>query len=161
LTQWIVSHARHLSTEEVTDVCLVWLCLVYHTDCPQLVNRRNALRQQYFGRFSSLCLDVILCPASPAPALPFHSSKYWSYSSLFNFLDWPAAVFPTGIQVTLCDRDEGYTVRNEDERHLYQTCELATVRGRCQSADRQIRRRPAWTLRSASSWPRQGGRTSG
>ncbi|GFZ47549.1 Putative amidase C550.07 [Saitozyma sp. JCM 24511] len=105
LTQWIVSHARHLSTEEVTD----------------FVNRRNALRQQYFGRFSSLCLDVILCPASPAPALPFHSSKYWSYSSLFNFLDWPAAVFPTGIQVTLCDRDEGYTVRNEDERHLYQT----------------------------------------
>jgi Asp-tRNA(Asn)/Glu-tRNA(Gln) amidotransferase A subunit family amidase len=89
----------------------------------QLVNRRNDLRQRYFDLFNSLGLDVILCPASPAPALPFHTTKYWSYTSLFNFLDWPAAVFPTGVSVDLEDKDEGYIPRNEDERRVYDSCE--------------------------------------
>ncbi|RSH85351.1 hypothetical protein EHS25_004747 [Saitozyma podzolica] len=105
LTKWIVSQARELSTEEVTE----------------LVNRRNALRQRYSALFQSLHLDVILCPASPAPALPFHTSKYWSYTSLFNFLDWPGVVFPTGVQVTLDDQDADYEPRNEDEQHVYST----------------------------------------
>jgi hypothetical protein len=95
--------------------------------CPhlteQLVNRRNTLRQRYSVLFQSLHLDVILCPASPAPALPFHTSKYWSYTSLFNFLDWPGVVFPTGVQVTLDDQDADYEPRNEDEQHVYSTCE--------------------------------------
>ncbi|RSH89731.1 hypothetical protein EHS25_001716 [Saitozyma podzolica] len=105
LTKWIVSQARELSTEEVTE----------------LVNRRNALRQRYSALFQSLHLDVIMCPASPAPALPFHTSKYWSYTSLFNFLDWPGVVFPTGVQVTLDDQDADYEPRNEDEQHVYST----------------------------------------
>ncbi|GFZ48497.1 Putative amidase C550.07 [Saitozyma sp. JCM 24511] len=113
LTEWIVSQSHELSNDEVTT----------------LVNRRNALRQRYFDLFQSLRLDVILCPASPGPALPFHTTRYWSYTSLFNFLDWPALVFPTGVRVTLNDRDDGYEPRNEDERHLYRTYSPETCIG--------------------------------
>lgn len=130
LTEWIVSQSHELSNDEVTTVSSrrgvrmrFWECIT-HSSIPQLVNRRNALRQRYFDLFQSLRLDVILCPASPGPALPFHTTRYWSYTSLFNFLDWPALVFPTGVRVTLNDRDDGYEPRNEDERHLYRTCEL-------------------------------------
>lgn len=54
------------------------------------------------------------------------TTKYWSYTSLFNLLDWPGAVFPTGLFVDPkldVEADEKVEPRNEDEEHLYKTCE--------------------------------------
>ena len=45
-------------------------------------------------------VDVILCPAAPGPAPKHGTSKYWHYTSLWNLLDYPGAVFPAGV----CDR---------------------------------------------------------
>lgn len=39
-------------------------------------------------------VDVILCPVGPGPAPRLGTSKYWSYTSVWNLLDWPALVFP-------------------------------------------------------------------
>lgn len=55
------------------------------------------------------------------------TTKYWSYTSLFNLIDWPAAVFPTGLHVDPkldLKGDQGIEPRNQDEEHLYKTCEL-------------------------------------
>lgn len=106
LTEWITTNATVLSREQVDD----------------LVAQRNGLRQRYYDYFNSLNLDVILCPAGPAPAQPLGTTKYWAYTSMWNLLDWPAAVFPTGLSVGEQDREDYPEPNNEDERHLYATC---------------------------------------
>jgi len=43
-------------------------------------------------------------------------------------IDWPAAVFPTGLHVDPkldLEGDQGIEPRNEDEEHLYKTCKLS------------------------------------
>lgn len=107
--------------------CLTLYFTVMHVlTFKQLIIRREALRQKYLTYFRSLSLDVILLPAGPAPAQLHGTTKYWSYTSLFNLIDWPAAVFPTGLfvdpVVDLQGDELRESARNEDERHLYETC---------------------------------------
>jgi len=91
------------------------------------VTQRDTLRQDWLTYFRSLEIDILLLPAGPAPAQVHGTTKYWSYTSMFNLLDWPAAVFPTGKFVDpAMDQDSGDLVpRNEDEEHLYKTCTLS------------------------------------
>jgi hypothetical protein len=44
-------------------------------------------------------IDAILCPPGPGPAPVLGTSKYWGYTSIFNLVDFPSAVFPTGQYV--------------------------------------------------------------
>lgn len=39
-------------------------------------------------------VDAILCPAGPGAAPPLGNAKYWSYTSQWNMLEYPGAVFP-------------------------------------------------------------------
>ncbi|KAK6527377.1 hypothetical protein TWF281_010557 [Arthrobotrys megalospora] len=39
-------------------------------------------------------IDVLLCPVGPSAAPILGTAKYWGYTSMFNLLDFPAAVFP-------------------------------------------------------------------
>ena len=41
-------------------------------------------------------VDVILTPIAPTLAPPHDSVRWWGYSSYWNLLDYPAAVFPLG-----------------------------------------------------------------
>lgn len=41
-------------------------------------------------------VDAILTPIAPTLAPPHDSVRWWGYSSYWNLLDYPAAVFPTG-----------------------------------------------------------------
>ena len=90
----------------------------------QLIMRREKIRQEYLTYFRSLNLDIILLPAGPAPAQMIGTTRYWSYTSLFNLIDWPAAVFPTGLFVDPKLDVPEVEPRNEDERHLYKTCKF-------------------------------------
>jgi len=111
LTEYITTGAKSRTREEVDE----------------LVSRRNAIRQEYYDYFNSLNLDVILCPTGPAPAQPLGTTKYWSYTSMWNLLDWPGAVFPTGLFVGEEDEEDYPAARNEHEKHLYSTCESRQI----------------------------------
>jgi amidase len=67
---------------------------------------------------------VILCPPGPGPAPELGTSKYWSYTSIFNLVDYPSAVFPTGRAVS---PDDGIESREcflgKDDRDIWQACE--------------------------------------
>ena len=39
-------------------------------------------------------MDALLCPAAPGVAGRHGEAKYWCYTSQWNLLDYPAAVFP-------------------------------------------------------------------
>lgn len=67
-------------------------------------------------------MDFILSPAYPAAAAVLGESHYWSYTAIWNVLDLPAAVFPSGLAVDseldkLTAQDAKYMPRSKiDER---------------------------------------------
>ncbi|KAK5661829.1 hypothetical protein OQA88_9932 [Cercophora sp. LCS_1] len=46
-------------------------------------------------------VDVIICPVAPGVATQHGTAKYWSYSAIWNLVDYPALTFPAGK----CDKD--------------------------------------------------------
>lgn len=68
-------------------------------------------------------VDVILCPTGPGCAPPIDCSRYWGYTSQWNLLDYPALVFPTGLQCEPEDMvEEGYKPRNEQDEYNHKLC---------------------------------------
>ncbi|KAK6002561.1 hypothetical protein QM012_001311 [Aureobasidium pullulans] len=82
----------------------------------------NVMREEYRREYNTLMkergVDVILCPAYVGAGVKQHGAKYWGYTSLWNILDQPAVVFPTGMAV---DKNidlvaEGYSPLNEKDK---------------------------------------------
>ncbi|KAJ7102717.1 amidase signature domain-containing protein [Mycena epipterygia] len=59
--------------------------------------RREKLRAEYLEHYNAQNVDVILCPAGAGPAPALGTCKYWGYTNVWNFVDYPGAVFPTGL----------------------------------------------------------------
>lgn len=62
-------------------------------------------------------MDFLLTPVYPGVAAVLGESHYLGYTSVWNILDQPAVVFPTGTRVDpqLDPADETYTARSEFE----------------------------------------------
>jgi amidase len=72
-------------------------------------------------------VDVVLCPVGPGCAPPLDCARYWGYTSQWNLLDYPAAVFPTGLKCgpeDLADRE--YVPRNEQDRYNHELCKFSS-----------------------------------
>jgi amidase len=68
-------------------------------------------------------VDVLLCPVGPGCAPPLDCARYWGYTAQWNLLDYPALVFPTGLQCGPEDTiEEGYEPRNDDDKYNYELC---------------------------------------
>lgn len=68
-------------------------------------------------------VDVVLCPVGPGCAPPLDCARYWGYTAQWNLLDYPALVFPTGLQCSDVDAvEEGYQPRNEKDEYNYKLC---------------------------------------
>ncbi len=90
----------------------------------QLNVKREIFRDEYLEHFNSQNVDVILCPPAPGPAPVLGTSKYWTYTALFNLLDYPGAVFPSGLFVERSDApDREYAFSGESEREIWKACE--------------------------------------
>lgn len=71
-------------------------------------------------------VDVILCPVGPGCAPPLNCARYWGYTSQWNLLDYPAAVFPTGLKCGAEDVvDGGYEPVNELDGENHGLCEFS------------------------------------
>lgn len=70
-----------------------------------------------------LMVDVILAPVGPGCAPPLDCARYWGYTSQWNLLDYPALVFPTGLQCGSEDKaEDGYRPRNEQDKYNHELC---------------------------------------
>ncbi len=92
--------------------------------------KRNAYRMRYnemwlrTGEQDGKVIDAILCPVGPGAAPPHGNSKYWSYTSQWNLLEYPAVAFP----VTTVDQKadvpgkewKDYEPRNKSDRFNYE-----------------------------------------
>jgi amidase len=61
-------------------------------------------------------VDFIISPVGPSAAPRHETARYWGYTAVFNLLDWPAYVFPTGETVSkeLHPKDESYEPRDNE-----------------------------------------------
>ncbi|KAH0337040.1 fatty-acid amide hydrolase, partial [Aureobasidium melanogenum] len=79
---------------------------------------RENYRREYHALMKERGVDVILCPAYVGAGVKQHGAKYWGYTSLWNILDQPAVVFPTGMSVdkNIDIIEEGYSPLNEKDK---------------------------------------------
>ncbi|KAK6084366.1 acetamidase [Seiridium cupressi] len=93
----------------------------------QLCARRDEYRERYArhwnktGELDGREVDVILCPPSFGAAMPHDQSRYWGYTSQWNLLDYPGAVFPVStVNQEKDKRDDGYVPKNEQDKMCYE-----------------------------------------
>ncbi|KAL4983255.1 amidase signature domain-containing protein [Aspergillus falconensis] len=85
----------------------------------ELNYQRDIYRDDYHALMKSHGVDFILCPAYVGVASVLGESHYWNYTAIWNILDQPAVVFPSGLYVDpqLDAVDSSYKPRSaEDER---------------------------------------------
>ncbi|KAK8007902.1 monooxygenase [Apiospora arundinis] len=92
----------------------------------ELCNERDMYRARYAQAWSKTGddgnreVDVILCPPSFGAAMPHGQSRYWGYTSHWNLLDYPAAVFPvTKVNPDLDAKDLEYVPKNSQDKFVH------------------------------------------
>ncbi|KAG7891124.1 hypothetical protein KL936_002408 [Ogataea polymorpha] len=83
---------------------------------------RDKYRMEYQDKMMELGVDFILSPTYVSVAAKLETIHYWGYTSLWNVLDFPNVVFPTGLK---CDPavdvpDSGYAPRSDIEKYEYE-----------------------------------------
>ncbi|KAH7920551.1 amidase [Leucogyrophana mollusca] len=61
--------------------------------------KRNTYRRAYSDHWRQQGCDVLLCPPFHGTASRHDTAKYWGYTAIWNLLDYPGVVFPTGLKV--------------------------------------------------------------
>jgi amidase len=85
----------------------------------------NVLRENYKTKYHAIMkekgVDFILCPAYIGVATEQGTAQYTLYGSIWNILDHPAVVFPSGLYVdqALDKIETEYKPRNDDDKREY------------------------------------------
>lgn len=107
----------------------------------QAVLARDAFRFGFLQHYEASGVDVILSLPGAGPANKLNTSTYWSYTALWNLLDYPAGVFPTGSAVQDTDvPDAPYAFWSEEDETMWKLCEFAQIREQCRTDGRRLTR---------------------
>lgn len=93
-----------------------------HPETWILQDKRDGYRDEYHALIKRLGVDFILSPTYPGVAAVMGESQYWNYTAIWNILDLPSVVFPSGLTVdltadALTEQDKKYVPISEvDER---------------------------------------------
>lgn len=95
------------------------------TDNWDLNYARETYRREHHLLMKARGVDFILCPAYPGAGVLQGQSRYWGYTSIWNILDLPAAVVPSGLVAdkTVDGKVDGYEGRNEQDADEVKACE--------------------------------------
>lgn len=81
--------------------------------------QRDAFRHAFADSWNEQDVDVVLGPAFVGPASAHDTAFYWTYTSLWNFVDYPGIVVPTPIKAEKGERyDEGYKPLSDACKHV-------------------------------------------
>ncbi|KAH7388881.1 acetamidase [Cadophora sp. MPI-SDFR-AT-0126] len=110
LTEWLVKGNENVKYRTVEDVMALKV-------------KRNEYRARHndlwlsTGKSDSHPVDAILCPAGPGAAPSLGNAKYWSYTSQWNMLEYPGAVFPvTKVDQAVDVEETEYVPRNPQDK---------------------------------------------
>ncbi|KAK5046461.1 hypothetical protein LTR84_008264 [Exophiala bonariae] len=106
LTEWSFSWAKELTLRELFAKAL----------------QRDKFRIEHQAVMNMRNVDFILCPSAPGTAPLAGDVHYWFYTSVWNLLDMPGAIFPSGLRVDqeLDKVEVDYTPRNTDDAREYE-----------------------------------------
>ncbi|KAI9716192.1 MAG: hypothetical protein M1828_000418 [Chrysothrix sp. TS-e1954] len=95
LSNWILKDNPHVHK---LDIPGLWSLLKRKTEyCTAHAREWNSTATRFDKSGAPLdAVDVLLCPVGPGAAPPLGCSKYWSYTSQWNLVDYPAVAFPLG-----------------------------------------------------------------
>lgn len=77
---------------------------------------RDDYRIKFAQYWNSQDVDIVIGPCFVGPASQHDTAFYWTYTSLYNFVDYPGVVIPTPIK---SEKDEKYA---EDYKPLSDAC---------------------------------------
>lgn len=110
MTEWALKYSRSepLSISENWDLNV----------------QRETYRREYHALMKERGVDVILCPAFVGAGVLQGQAYYWNYTAIWNILDQPAVVFPTGISVDkeIDNFDFDYKPMNSQDEQEWKAC---------------------------------------
>ncbi|OBU00176.1 hypothetical protein VE01_01749 [Pseudogymnoascus verrucosus] len=113
LTEWLVKDNPNVKYQSIESLCALKV-------------RRDRYRLKYnklwlsTGKDDGHPVDAILLPAAPGCAPPHGNSKYWSYTSQWNMLEYPGVGFPVSVVDPEIDvKDTTYLPMNEQDKFNY------------------------------------------
>lgn len=71
----------------------------------QLRAQRDHFRLAFADSWNAQAVDVVIGPAFVGPACKHDTAFYWTYTSLWNYVDYPGVVVPTPVKA---ERGEAY-----------------------------------------------------
>jgi amidase len=60
--------------------------------------QRNQFRCRFIEEWNNQDVDYVLAPVFVGPACQHETAKFWNYTALWNFVDYPGLVIPTPIK---------------------------------------------------------------
>lgn len=87
----------------------------------ELCFTRDLNRIKYLQAMNEQGIDFILSPTYVSVASKPEVIKYWGYSNLWNILDFPNVIFPSGMKVEVSKDavDPSFVARNDIEEYEY------------------------------------------
>lgn len=73
------------------------------TQVSAMRGERDQFRIAFAKAWEDQDVDVVIGPAFVGPASAHDSAFYWTYTSLYNFVDYPGVVFPTPVKAEKAD----------------------------------------------------------
>jgi amidase len=96
------------------------------TEMNELISEREAYRHRYAqtwnerGNAINCSIDCLLTPVGPSAAPQHDTAKWWGYTSVWNLLDYPSAVFPvTTVDLVKDQVNIDYKPRNTLDNENY------------------------------------------
>ncbi|EGU76046.1 hypothetical protein FOXB_13464 [Fusarium oxysporum f. sp. conglutinans Fo5176] len=88
-------------------------------DLTAVHKERDDFRLAFAKSWSDQDVDVIIGPSFVGPACAHDTAFYWTYTSLYNLVDYPGAVIPTPIRAESGEvYDTGYVPLSDACRHV-------------------------------------------
>jgi len=99
-------------------------------DVNQLRAQRDHFRLAFADSWNAQGVDVVIGPAFVGPACKHDTAFYWTYTSLWNYVDYPGVVVPTGIKAEEGEKYPGdYEPLSEECGHVREMWEEGGFEG--------------------------------
>lgn len=95
----------------------------------QVQKLRQNIRKEYLDHWNATAsetgtgrpIDAIICPAAPFAAPPHGKNRYANYTTVWNSLDYPAAIFPvTTVDSTLDGKEPPHSFYDDFDKDVYE-----------------------------------------
>lgn len=117
LSAWIWKEAAAFGMQTAVDVS-------------NMRAERDRFRCAFAESWQAQDVDVVIGPAFVGPATAHDTAFYWTYTSLYNFVDYPAVVIPTPIKTQSGEEyDPSYSPLSKECSHVKQLWEKSNFEG--------------------------------